>query len=231
MKASSETLFSHTVAGILPSSTTDDLSERWRALLTATLETTFHQLLYVRRLYPRSAFQSTRFQGVRCQECRHPVVASYIHDFVKTASQALLKNLADEIIFSIVDRQAPVERYRFAVAELQKEIACNDNSDAEKAAVVDCMERCMRDLILQIHSISIDDMPWSSTATFQLSLHVRSAPNDTTSPRLHKALNKGSWSTSSTDRPPTTIYPLYTCNLPVGSLELSQEIIPPRQNM
>jgi len=77
--------------------------ERFKALLGATLETWAHQLLYLRRVYPRSAFGETRFLGVqRCRVIRHPDVVSYVRDAVRVAVPALVEGVADEISLSVL---------------------------------------------------------------------------------------------------------------------------------
>ena len=83
---------------VSPSNKQHELS----AVLSATLETWAHQILYTREVYSRETFGTTRFMGIKCYVNRHPAVVSYIDETVRLAVPALLEGTADQLSLLIV---------------------------------------------------------------------------------------------------------------------------------
>jgi hypothetical protein len=75
----------------------------YESLLTATLETWVHQLLFQCQVYPADTFGTSRFLGVICHYCRHPDVVAYIQETVRpVVVPGLLSGAADAFAFHVV---------------------------------------------------------------------------------------------------------------------------------
>ena len=73
------------------------------ALLKGFMEALFHQLLYVRRVYPTESFTSTTvLDGVTCRVNRHPQVVQYIAETVEMAAKLLMQQKVKEVSLSIL---------------------------------------------------------------------------------------------------------------------------------
>lgn len=59
--------------------------------LFAVVETWFHQILYVRNLYPRSIFEKEKKFRVPVYIATHPGVQEYISNFVQTCYSLIAK--------------------------------------------------------------------------------------------------------------------------------------------
>lgn len=86
----------------------EELTLLWKG----AMEIFIHQLLYVRKVYPRDSFVSTRFLETQCHACRHPGVVSYISEALEMVVSELLDadNNCDELVVQIYD-QADLEVY------------------------------------------------------------------------------------------------------------------------
>jgi hypothetical protein len=107
-------------------------SDDLRALWSGALEVFVHQLLFVRRVYPKGAFCSSRFVGARCNICRHPGVVSYISRAVRVAVPAILvlppeqqERYVEEVWIEIYDqaKMVPYERYVLSFSERCRDAA------------------------------------------------------------------------------------------------------------
>jgi hypothetical protein len=224
------------------------MSPRLSLLLSSTLETLAHQILYARHVYPRDAFAATRFLGVRCHACRHPQVVRYIHDSVALAVPSLLAGAADEVQIVICEADGigsthrELETYRLRLQGLMSDLegpdACendvdvgvdegggdhdNDDDDDNKLAIENG-ERTVRDLMIRVLGMDSGDLPRSDSLSFRIVLRV--AEQDVPCPELDRAFATGRWVSS---QPPTKengapmIRPLYESPFGSGSLSLQQ---------
>mmetsp|Transcript_22432 Transcript_22432/g.46903 ORF Transcript_22432/g.46903 Transcript_22432/m.46903 type:complete len:323 (+) Transcript_22432:72-1040(+) len=80
-------------------------STTFQSLLSSTLETIFHQLLYSRSIYPADSFVLHRYLGVRCHASRVPAVGAYISDFIRVAVPALVAGIGDEVSFVVLEEE------------------------------------------------------------------------------------------------------------------------------
>ena len=91
-----------------PSSAMSAVVSPVHMLVSAALEAWCHQLLYVRRVYPKESFCDTYFLDIQCKANRHPGVASYIQNAIEVSTPALVgpdNRVADEISLEVIDCQ------------------------------------------------------------------------------------------------------------------------------
>lgn len=201
--------------------------DQWKKLLGATLETWAHHLLYMRRVYPRETFVPTSFLGVRCQANRHPGVVSYIRDSIEVGVPALISGVADEISLVIIES----DELMGSTTELEKyclsfrAIADSWENDSQFPELMAYMERSMRDLVLQIHSMESSRASLSETCSFTISLHI---PEENKSCKeLNQAFAQGTWSAYDKDGCGKTsavteiIRPLHEVSTPICELNFS----------
>lgn len=171
--------------------------KQWSSLLSATLESWAHQLLYVRHVYPRETFGVSIFLGVRCHASRHPGVVSYITNSLKVAVPSLLSGVTDEISLIICDNgddgvsstPRELDKYvvRFSEAQINKE-----SSDAKiPVETMHQLERGMRNLVLAAHALESGGPTMSESVSFRLSLHIPQA--DSSCLALNEAFAIGAW--------------------------------------
>ncbi|KAL7471223.1 hypothetical protein ACHAXS_011535 [Conticribra weissflogii] len=80
-------------------------STTFQSLLSSTLETIFHQLLYSRSIYPADSFVLHRYLGVRCHASRVPAVCEYVSDFIRVAVPAVVAGIGDELSFVVLEEE------------------------------------------------------------------------------------------------------------------------------
>lgn len=105
----------------------DDVHGLWRG----ALEVFVHQLLYVRRVYPKQSFCKSRFLGAQFHACRHPGVVSYISQAVAVAVPAILSGesgggrYVEEIWIEVYDRATLASHERYVLSFSSK---CSDTT-------------------------------------------------------------------------------------------------------
>ena len=137
---------------------------RLSTLLGGTLESTLHELLYVRRIYPRDSFAPNRFLGVSCHASRHPGVVDYIYNFLEVAVPALCTGTADELALVVLDSppgrpESIMERFvfNFDTQEMNtkmREALDARDQDGRVADMVRYLEPRLRDVLLQVVSMN-----------------------------------------------------------------------------
>jgi len=206
------------------------LKKQWSALLSATLENWAHQLLYVRHVYPRETFGSARFLGVRCRVCRHPAVVSYISDTVNVVVPSIVEGVANEISFVITETDEnlgstrEVEKYKLRILDMLSDW----KEDGDISQLMKYMERSMRDVILQVHSLHSERATSSDSVSFKITMHI--PEENTTCSDLNQAFAQGTWVTVDRSDPSSInearqerIVPLHQVSTPVCRMDFSLE--------
>jgi len=165
------------------------------------MEAAIHELLYVRRIYPRSTFAPHRHLGVACHANRHPGIVDYIYGFLTVAIPALLAGTAEELALVIQDSppgrpDVMLERFvfdfdtsGFGRAKEEMMSAVGTDQEAEEADLVRYLDPRMRDMLLQIVSMDGVDLrrrrncgeggeAHSGNLTFKLCLRVARSTSD-----------------------------------------------------
>ena len=138
---------------------------RLSTLLGGTLESTLHELLYVRRIYPRDSFATNRFLGVSCHANRHPAVVDYIYNFLEVAVPALCCGTADELALVVLDSppgkaETILERFVFSFdtadmnGKIRAAMEARGDPDTRISGLVRFLEPRLRDLLLQVVSMN-----------------------------------------------------------------------------
>ena len=149
---------------------------RLATLIGGTLESTLHELLYVRRIYPRVSFAPNRFLGVSCHASRHPVIVDYIYNFLEVAVPALCVGTADELALVVLDSppgkpETIMERFvfNFDTADMSTKMrAVMDARGDPETRIADLavyLEPRLRELLLQVVSMSGMDIRRPSAST------------------------------------------------------------------
>jgi hypothetical protein len=158
-----------------------DATTKQKSLWCAALEIFCHQVLFVRRVYPKETFCSTRFLGVQCKANRHPGVVDYISETIRVIVPALFDGASNEISLVIFDQANNVqhEKYSLCLSQIPKA------SDEEH-------EREMRDLILSVYTLEgLDSPAWNSSITFKITLFLPSENQNCK--ELNQVLSEGKW--------------------------------------
>lgn len=149
------------------------------SLWSATLEIFCHQVLFVRKVYPKETFCSTRFLGVQCKANRHPGVVAYISQTIKVIVPALFAGATNEVSLVIFDQANNKQVERHSLCFLQKSPRATD-------------EKEVRDLILSVYTLEGLESPVSnSSINFKIMLHLPN--NDQNCNELNRALSEGKW--------------------------------------
>lgn len=194
------------------------LHQKWSALLSSTLETWCHQVLYARQVYPRDTFTPTRFLGIACFANRHPGVVSYISDTIQVAVPAFLSGSVNEV--SLV-----VMKDSFTISEIFTLTFSNlAQIEGEPHGLLEWLERGMRELVLSV--LSLQGSPHDrlgDDASFKLSMRTASDV-DAYCPEITQAIKDGTLyrpnvdgsdqAQSARDRP------LHHISLPLCTLEM-----------
>jgi hypothetical protein len=155
------------------------------ALWCSTLEMFCHQVLYVRRLYPKESFCTTRFLGVQCYANRHPQVVDYITETVKMAATSLLEGTTNEIGIIIFDQisQCRHEKYTLSFSSTPRLTTSSNLHEREQDA---------RELILSVLSLEgVSIHNWDSSVTFRIELFLPIEILPTS--QLNKDISDGKW--------------------------------------
>ncbi|KAI8094493.1 DNA-binding protein [Thamnidium elegans] len=79
------------------------------------LETWFHQILYIRNLYPRSIFEKQKKFQVPVYIATHPGVQEYISNFVQACYSLIAKDDIRFICLTILQQDEAVEKFVFEI--------------------------------------------------------------------------------------------------------------------
>jgi len=156
----------------------DDLKALW----CSALEIFFHQLIYVRRLYPKETFQQSRFLGVHVRVNRHQEVVKYISDAVDVAVAALFDGISNEVSLAIIQSKK-CEKYYLKLQE-----------EPSKAASIGDVERDMKNLVLGVYALeeeSAGGSRWGSSATFKINIFMTGDYQN--SPKVSQAFSNNAW--------------------------------------
>jgi hypothetical protein len=195
-------------------------SLQWSALLSATLETWCHQVLYARQVYPRDTFKATRFLGIACFANRHPGVVSYISDTVQEAVPALLSKSVNQVSLVVMkDTFTISETFTLTLSNLAQVL------EGEPQGLLEALERGMRELILSVKSL--EGSPHTrlgDDASFKISMRT-TTDVVTYCPEITKAIESGTWYRPNVDGSDQTqtgsVRPLHEISLPVCCLQMS----------
>lgn len=155
------------------------------SLWSSALEIFFHQILYVRRLYPKDTFAHTRFLGIQCRVNRHQDVVRYISEAVKVVVAALFQRVSDEVCLEMFDDRNSKQRevYFLKFAEPLAPVGSTD---------VNAWERELQYLVLSVYSLETDATGWKSSATFKIKLFLHDNQQQNCA-SLNRALSNGTW--------------------------------------
>ncbi|KAG7350370.1 2-oxyglutarate/Fe(II) oxygenase [Nitzschia inconspicua] len=133
------------------------------ALWKGALEIFLHQLLYIRKVYPRDTFASTRFLETQCHVCRHPDVVSYINEAVEAiVSELISKNDCNELV---------VEIYNQTNMTSYEEYYISFDPDTKTEAPIADVEKDLRDLICSVGSVGrVASTNWPDSVSFRILL-------------------------------------------------------------
>jgi hypothetical protein len=199
---------------------------RLSLLLSSTLETLAHQILYARHVYPRDAFAATRFLGVRCHACRHPLVVRYIHDSVALAVPSLLVGASSELQIVICEADGigsthrELETYRLRLQGLMSDLEGpdagendvdvgvdegggggdhdNDDDEDDNKLAIENGERAVRDLMIRVLGMEAGTLPLPRSDSLSFRIVLRVAEKDVPCPELDRAFATGRWVSSQT---------------------------------
>lgn len=177
---------------------TESLRKKLSALLSATLESFAHELLYARHVYTRETFGPSRFLGLQTHVNRHSAVVSYVSETIDVAVPALVAGVADGIsliIFESNDEKSAkpdkiLENYNLQVLKLPSDL----KEGIDEVRLMHLLERSMRDLIARIRSVyveSFEKTKFSDCVSFKMMLHVTEENKSCT--ELNEAFANGSW--------------------------------------
>jgi isopenicillin N synthase-like dioxygenase len=135
--------------------------EEFTALWKGALEVFVHQLLYVRRVYPRDTFGASRFLGSQCHVCRHPDVVSYINEALEIVVPGLLLNgSCNEFVVEIYDqvKMTTFEEYYISFDPHMRIVAPLEN-----------VEKDLRDLICSVGTVGrVASSRWPDSVSFKI---------------------------------------------------------------
>lgn len=148
---------------------------RLSSLLGGTLEASIHELLYVRRIYPRDSFAPNRFLGVSCHASRHPAIVDYIYNFLEVAVPALCVGTADELALVVLDSppgkpETIMERFVFTfdtadmTSKMRAVMEARGDPESRIMDLVRFLEPRLRELLLQVVSMNGMDVRRPSTS-------------------------------------------------------------------
>ncbi|KAI9275125.1 DNA-binding protein [Helicostylum pulchrum] len=100
---------------ILNMSSDQSLQESIVSLTCEFLETWFHQILYIRNLYPRSIFEKEKKFQVPVYIATHPGVQEYISNFVQACYSLIAKDDIRFISLTILQQDEAVEKFVFEI--------------------------------------------------------------------------------------------------------------------
>jgi len=134
-------------------------------LLGGTLEASIHELLYVRRIYPRDSFAPNRFLGVSCHASRHPAIVDYVYNFLEVAVPALCAGTADELALVVLDSppgkpETIMERFVFSfdtadmTSKMRAVMEARGDPESRIMDLVRFLEPRLRELLLQVVSMN-----------------------------------------------------------------------------
>ena len=199
------------------------------ALLSSTLEMWCHQVLYVRKVYPKDTFCAVEFLAAtsHCKANRHPGVVSYVSDVINVAVPAIfLRGVAKELTLVILNHasdssQREIERYTLDFSDLSATLEENESITNEqplwKSLCIEDLEREMLDLVLSVHSHGLSEgaRRGKSNLSFKLVLYVPNIESDGKDvavgcEELDSALSKGTWFTPSTPKNNKQLRPVHS---------------------
>ena len=148
---------------------------RLSSLLGGTLEASIHEVLYVRRIYPRDSFAPNRFLGVSCHASRHPAIVDYIYNFLEVAVPALCAGTADELALVVLDSppgkpETIMERFVFSfdtadmTSKMRAVMEARGDPESRIMDLVRFLEPRLRELLLQVVSMNGMDVRRPSTS-------------------------------------------------------------------
>ncbi|PLW25211.1 hypothetical protein PCASD_24630 [Puccinia coronata f. sp. avenae] len=81
-------------------------------LIGEFLEVAFHQILYLRNVYPGDLFEQRKKFNVPVMSSRHPVLTSYIGEVISQSMEEVVKGLAKKLILAVQDSSTMPHRTR-----------------------------------------------------------------------------------------------------------------------
>ena len=221
----------------------------WATVLSATLESWIHQLLYTRRVYPKETFGAVRFLGVQCYVNRHPGVVSYIDETVKLAVPAFLRGTADQLSLMITcckeleptvevmstprDESSPssttealaiLEEYTLRLVSFRGN-GNVEQADGEVVGLSSQFERSLRDMVIRVQSMEGSTSVSSRDDSVSFRLELQLTETTGLSTEMKQALHEGSWCAPAVQHGQQTGYvvrPLHQAETPVGILHFIQ---------
>ena len=179
------------------------------ALLASTLEMWCHQILYVRRVYPKDTFCPVGFLSAttHCKANRHPAVVSYITDAIRVAVPTIfLQGAATELTLVVLNRAGnctrQLESYSLDFSELSRSTQNFEGGQdlnqqpLWKVLCLDQLEREMLDLVLSVHSQGLagKHRRGKSNLSFQIMLRVTNREKvEIGCEEVDSALSAGTW--------------------------------------
>lgn len=136
-----------------------------------------HLILYLRRVYPESAFQHVRRYGIQTYQCRHPKVITWIENMAATAMTSIRDGSVRKISVVIVASDStPLERFAFDVSRFPT--GASENDEAIDAGITydtmtDEYRACISTLVAQAGTFG----PLPADSTFTVLMETRDKPH------------------------------------------------------
>jgi hypothetical protein len=184
--------------------------EQLTTLWKGALEVFVHQLLYIRKVYPRDTFGASRFLGAQCHICRHPGVVSYINKAIETVvSEFLLNGGCNEFVVEIYD-QIKMTSY--------EEYYISFDSHTRAVASLGDVEKDLRDLICSVGTVGrVASSRWPDSVSFKILVQYTSQDsvcdtNKPDDPNLEAKWYRAYRKNEQTDDQRRTIYDVPSCS-------------------
>jgi isopenicillin N synthase-like dioxygenase len=138
-----------------------DREELMTTLWKGALEVFVHQLLYIRKVYPRDAFCASRFLGVQCHVCRHPRMVSYVNEALQVVvTELLLKGSCNEFVVEIYDQVNMMSYEEYYISFVSHTVT---------VAPIEDVEKDLRDLICSVGTVGrVASSRWPDSVSFRI---------------------------------------------------------------
>ncbi|CAH1239340.1 MAD2L2 [Branchiostoma lanceolatum] len=182
------------------------------------LEVAFHQILYIRQVYPAGIFQRRKKYNIPVQMSCHPDVTRYLQDTLQTIRPLVGRGEVDKVVLNVTDRQArPLERFVFEVTP-PVQPSVNDDSYLLR------LEQALRAFVLKINVCDsmLDTLPQDVT----FSVHVYTQDSAAASLEQQQLVQNFPWVEADSDSlkmPNARIIPLKTMTSNVIKMQLYVE--------
>ncbi|XP_012261447.2 mitotic spindle assembly checkpoint protein MAD2B [Athalia rosae] len=140
-------------------------------ILLEFLEVAFHQILFVRNLYPKEIFVRKQIYGIGVQISEHPELNSYIKEVLNSIRELIRheENCIRKIVLCFYkEDRTPVEQFVFDLSNLRANLAVQDPFFLKT-------EESLRTLCLKLSTSGSYLKPLPQNTTFSIQIHTHEA--------------------------------------------------------